>query len=1661
MKAAKESQDKADVKIAQALKMVESARQQNEKYDALRKKLDRLERSVAAARGDEPHEENTRKSKLDAASTEAEQLQAAASEYLIGVAEDAGSDGEGVTALEELKRTEILVPLELKRKPEAAALIRLLKALAGHLNGDHIVLLVAVMFPVSFFSKAGHLLNREVVRLGPARAGTTWKERWANEVSGAWQLFSARLLATRGTTRDIAQPARENERHVRASVIYMIVAVTLNPSDTALLQGPLARMCSRGILSRLLGLLNTMGLTISCRKYQDDASLRIRESSAIEWGVLKAWLAPFLCPDGTMVYRGVRIHLDNWDNNFIHVHMAGMTLLNAPSKTVFPRNRLRELTTRQLITQTSEEAAAALQQLTRRAEDAMAGSTDERSEAAVKELVENDQAYDEFVSEEKKLRQSVKLGRKRGTQEENVDQQLVVASRDFDGGEPVEGHSGITFKAGEVIQLLYLMPPRELAAVEKDEGPHQQSGYVHYRHLAGYGGRESSSRHVHTPAKEVLARNARHRRSLEDVANGPSRNRLSFDDEGAAPKTPLLASSSAAVPAPDAWTGSESAIDEGLDAHVKQLLDAFFARNPDLPKPNSASTSLFRRIYSGLASNLDDARAVIEDTMKVINAAAGGRHVVIGVSVDGQEFLAEHTARDRARSFHRNKVVELERVLKLGGHSANERAALVARKEEAEAKLDAVSDMIPYELGALHTEFVLVRALWKKYCDAAYAGLLDRIGLGPLHDYLRECRAGSLHLSIEFFEVLVESYLTEIAVLQREEEAAMGSDHVDVLTFISWASEFSSVLKMYHLVFCTDPCVLLDMHTAATLRGSKAAKLLVSAQKRSTFIFATGGCSQYIKNILFHLAQLEDCPLEVRQTLETNMTTSVKGVRTVSGDLSSYHPDCYLEQFFIRLSKLVMGNVHESQVTEKSAELNATVGSTTGLEANVGKAAVDPVREHRARLKRPRAIVLMMRAAIRKFIIPAIRRQLEERRRQQQQEQAPEPMQEDNCSAEAMPRIPTRAEEQQVETRVCNPDFIKTQEIAIARVIEAAQWKLREEIGGLYNAQNVLKNFIVISFFRKIVGQALAAVKKQSDRALAVVSYLSGNPAAAAAINSLACLAKFIGNEPVLNGGPKHQIRNALRVVFGGSAAHWVKGDGAHLIPLGAVCVDASVPIHHVILDAAMFMRQLPPVRKQDKTFGEVVIAAMRAVIAPRCAVYKKTWWVEDVGDCLSKRMQERKRDLEKLGKETAGASVPSESFEGIKCKCDTDVSGRPKGFLSKLYGDRTCGRRIWQKVLRELVDNGDVRKALGVGGNEVSFSGVGSSEDERKRTITLGAGSVISQLSTPSNQREDTEAIHQAVQTINEAENAIIEAQDTDIFCIGTLAADKQQQLLELSREERTLGKLFVRMTSQDVPLSVGSNSGSFSEEYWCCNDLATQIKAYPGFSKLRAGTTEEVVAFEYRVPSVIALFILLGGDTTSYLYLPYAKSLEWYLSHAEFVGALVRILTEEELREGWPLVSDEEAVKRLFKMLYACRNPDAIDRWTSLPLPERYAALRDTSYEDLESKVARCVFPLTMRFMPKWALMVQHLLRAQHRLRTWYNADLSAPPDVPLVGHVVLMAPPSGTMDEDGIQRLEAPTEAAVAVRSEEGWSVMRVAKRSASEYHLSGILWAGTST
>ena len=87
-RAAEKVHAEADVKIAQALKMIESAQRdfqlaqqmtedyeaKTKDYEAMRLKLYLLERSVASARGAEPHERTTRKSNLDAASTEADRL---------------------------------------------------------------------------------------------------------------------------------------------------------------------------------------------------------------------------------------------------------------------------------------------------------------------------------------------------------------------------------------------------------------------------------------------------------------------------------------------------------------------------------------------------------------------------------------------------------------------------------------------------------------------------------------------------------------------------------------------------------------------------------------------------------------------------------------------------------------------------------------------------------------------------------------------------------------------------------------------------------------------------------------------------------------------------------------------------------------------------------------------------------------------------------------------------------------------------------------------------------------------------------------------------------------------------------------------------------------------------------------------------------------------------------------------------------------------------------------------------------------------------------------------------------------------------------------------------------------------------------------------------
>lgn len=462
----------------------------------------------------------------------------------------------------------------------------------------------------------------------------------------------------------------------------------------------------------------------------------------------------------------------------------------------------------------------------------------------------------------------------------------------------------------------------------------------------------------------------------------------------------------------------------------------------------------------------------------------------------------------------------------------------------------------------------------------------------------------------------------------------------------------------------------------------------------------------------------------------------------------------------------------------------------------------------------------------------------------------------------------------------------------------------------------------------------------------------------------------------------------------------------------------------------------MSPGRALGKTGVELSLSVVSELLRSKASLYPVVGLVDDVGGDFPKMMQERKRNLEKEAKVLAAGLSPQRGPRPV-FELDAVMGDWPKGYLAELYADRSPsgGRRQWQAALGELVRSPQYREKLddAIGGSgAVTFSGVGASEKERQRTVTLrcvpgGSGRTVTEESAPSAQREETPLMNQAARTLQGGGNVVIETVETDRLLLCILSVDKLQHP----------GQLFLRMTSQKV----NDGSGSlFEEEYVCCNDYARAIRRHPSLSCIELE--------QMRVPSVVALFTLLGCDTTSYLYLPFIKALGWYLAHADYVGALVQTPTAQEEAEGWPFVLDEEAVKRCFKLLYSCRNVGAIDKWTSLPLPERFAALRSIRYEDLEKKVARCVFPLTMLFMPNWELALQHMLRAQHRLCIWHNADLDAPVHVPLVGFVVVFkrtaacaAMGDSAAADGGEVRLGAPTEAAVASKCAGGFEVERV--------------------
>ena len=99
-------------------------------------------------------------------------------------------------------------------------------------------------------------------------------------------------------------------------------------------------------------------------------------------------------------------------------------------------------------------------------------------------------------------------------------------------------------------------------------------------------------------------------------------------------------------------------------------------------------------------------------------------------------------------------INQLSNELRIPDLSEGRRSQLEEAKEEFLKERNAIADMIPWELGQLHTLFFAVRALFKKNGDAALSGLADRVGLGHILEKVRECKSGFLKRTLEFLALI-------------------------------------------------------------------------------------------------------------------------------------------------------------------------------------------------------------------------------------------------------------------------------------------------------------------------------------------------------------------------------------------------------------------------------------------------------------------------------------------------------------------------------------------------------------------------------------------------------------------------------------------------------------------------------------------------------------------------------------------------------------------------------------------------------------------------------------------------------------------------------------------------------------------------------------------
>jgi hypothetical protein len=1361
-------------------------------------------------------------------------------------------------SLEGLLPQDETVPRALKADSAADALNFLIRFfIAGHnLTPSDVVSSVSGALPVSFMSEAGNLLNRDVRFAGRATSGSTWRERWINKVSSRWHAFSASLLSTRSQKSSTTSAYRDNEIIVRASTIYFIVAFTLDPKDTALMQAPLASLMNYGSTGAVLGVLNTMGVSISERKVHLDAPTRVAQSKQLLFGLLGVWMKPFSLSTGVICQSSIRIHIDNWDLRDMHLLLVGLTVLDPPPVGAFVRRRIADLRAEDLVQLSPEEIEAERQQLRDRASRATHASTDVASEARVLALVMSERAVDIHLAEQNARRLSTKLGPRADTVPASSAPlaSTLIASSDFDGGPNYSYYTRVSFNKGDVLKLILLLPERGLAVVEKGEGKSAATGYAPLSSFEGYvGSAKAAAAHLHSPIEEK-----RSCFTLGASVPQPLNLCAETDNDDASCIGRSLISNCAMINEARSESCNEEATRlKGTDAYLLSATAAFLANHPGIPRPNLRASSLIVGLFDGKASSQRDFEAVVAKATAIITEVAvtsGLKVPLTTITVDGQEFLAEHTHRDKVMRLHQQEVDRCNREICLEEQCAEKLQLLQSRKLQAESLRDAVLDKPPVELGPLHTEFTDNRTIWKMNGTAALNGLADRVGLSHIVEHLRDCGAGFNKPNLEFFASIVEAWLTEMEVLRKEIGDSGLQVAMDVLSFIDETSKYSEAMMAYQGILCTNLTTVLDMHTACTKRGSEASSLLVSSQKRSLRLCAMGGGPNYVKNLLFSLRQRLICSSAHRGVMDSNPTTTI---RETPGGQDCNSPDAHLESRMIKPSKDVLSGVHSSLVIAKGQELNATMGSKTALEANVGRGNIEHSREHRSRLDHG-AMVTSARAAIRRFLVPSIRLSIQLALKSRHSA--------DECSVSfsakpSFPRIPTRAEElaglagRSNPGIIQNPEFVKSLQIAETRVMDAASRVLASA-----TSAQTWPNLPVCSYELKPKGLALSNVKKQSERAMAVVLLLAEDPAAAAALNYPSCLSQRVGDLNTLNSGTKSHVRTALRSAFGGIAFWWQEGEGNGLLPRFNRIASGRLRIQHVAIDVPMVMRRTPQPPPNASTGADVVIGVISFILRPQLRKFPFVSWVEDLGGDLTKLPLEQKRDALRVLK--AGAAGNSSQQRPPQQPFNLNVNlgpNLPKTFVPELYNDRTR-RREWNAALGSILQSDDkeltkkLHEALG-GSGVATFSGVGTGQDERSCTFQVKCTGQSGSwqpaiISEPSGQREDTHLLLSVVPTLLSGENAIIEAEDTDLLNIGILSICRLRKVTAAP-----LGQLFIRCKNQQVILPDGE---AFDEQFICCSQLVDSIELKPSL---------QCVESALRVISVVALFILLGGDKTSYL--------------------------------------------------------------------------------------------------------------------------------------------------------------------------------------------------